>query len=373
MTYTAVSCGWYHTAALRSDGQIVVWGMSTWGQRTVPALPSGLSYVSLSAGAYHTLAIRSDGTVVAWGSNFYGETTVPSGLQTVRQVAAGALFSAAMGTDGSITVWGLNDYLQSPAPSGVAPAEMIALGDTFAVAVSCVSRFQASGQSAAAAGESGSIGVVTNGSGCVWSATSDSAWVVLTAGTESGGGATGAIAFEVSPNLTGVMRVGKISLSSDIDYTITQGAATAPEAPSAVAAAAGDQLASITFTDPSSDGGLPITNYEFSLDSGVSWTACSPAVTTSPIDVPGLTNGIAYSIQLRAVNGMGGGASSASVSVTPHGPAAKYLVTVSSTSPTAGGAVTVTAQLADSGDNAVPTVGQTVTWSTSFAGSGVAF
>ncbi|MCZ2473802.1 hypothetical protein G9H62_13230, partial [Aquirufa ecclesiirivi] len=49
------------------------------------------------------------------------------------------------------------------------------------------------------------------------------------------------------------------------------------------------------------------------------------------------------------------------------GAAAKYLVTSSNSSPTAGGTVTITAQLVDANNNPVTTSGNTVTWSKSDA------
>ncbi len=61
-------------------------------------------------------------------------------------------------------------------------------------------------------------------------------------------------------------------------------------------------------------GGLEITNYEYSLNSGSTWTALSPADATSPVTITGLTNGTSYNVQLRAINTLGGGAASATLS-----------------------------------------------------------
>lgn len=89
-------------------------------------------------------------------------------------------------------------------------------------------------------------------------------------------------------------------------------------APSNLTATAGDDTASISFT-PGQDGLSPITNYEYSLD-GTTWTALSPADTASPVTIPGLPNGVAQSISLRAINAIGEGSPSSTVSVTPVGP-----------------------------------------------------
>jgi hypothetical protein len=103
------------------------------------------------------------------------------------------------------------------------------------------------------------------------------------------------------------------SLASESSNAVTP--ATTPSAPTSLSATAGDGEASISFT-AGSDGGSGITNYEYSTN-GSSWTALSPADVTSPVTIVGLTNGVTYTIYLRAVNAVGSGASSSGVSVTP--------------------------------------------------------
>jgi LPXTG-motif cell wall-anchored protein len=79
-----------------------------------------------------------------------------------------------------------------------------------------------------------------------------------------------------------------------------------PDAPTNLVPTPGDAQATIAFT-PGADGGSPITNYEYSDDGGRTWTAFSPADTTSPVTISGLTNGETYRIVLRAVNAVGAG------------------------------------------------------------------
>lgn len=93
---------------------------------------------------------------------------------------------------------------------------------------------------------------------------------------------------------------------------------TTAQPPTNLVAVAGDDTASISFT-AGQDGLSAVTNYEYSLD-GTNWTALSPADTTSPVTIPGLSNGVASSISLRAVNAIGEGSASATVNVTPVGP-----------------------------------------------------
>jgi hypothetical protein len=90
---------------------------------------------------------------------------------------------------------------------------------------------------------------------------------------------------------------------------------SAPPAPTALSASAGNGSASISFTQ-ASDGGEAITNYKYSLNGGT-FTAFNPEVTTSPVVIGGLTNGVAYTIQLKGVNSLGDGTASASITVTP--------------------------------------------------------
>lgn len=80
---------------------------------------------------------------------------------------------------------------------------------------------------------------------------------------------------------------------------------------------AGANSLSVAFT-PGSDNGSSITNYEFSTDNGATWQVRTPTATTSPISIAGLTNGSTYTLRLRAINGAGSGAQSASTTSTPY-------------------------------------------------------
>ncbi|CAB4739148.1 unannotated protein [freshwater metagenome] len=88
-----------------------------------------------------------------------------------------------------------------------------------------------------------------------------------------------------------------------------------PPAPTALISTPLSSSAQIAFTDPISNGGATITNYEYSKNNGSTWQALSPVDATSPITVPGLTDGNTYTIKIRAVNSYGSGTASESVSV----------------------------------------------------------
>jgi uncharacterized repeat protein (TIGR02059 family) len=107
--------------------------------------------------------------------------------------------------------------------------------------------------------------------------------------------------------------------------------ASVPDAPQSLVATASNGSASISLTQGDAGTVAGITNYKYSID-GVNYSALSPADTSSPITIPGLTNGVSYTIYLKAVNSVGDSVASSSVSVVPvSGPP-----TVTSISPTSG-------------------------------------
>lgn len=88
---------------------------------------------------------------------------------------------------------------------------------------------------------------------------------------------------------------------------------TVPLAPTSLVATPAVTSASISFTAPESDGGSPITNFEYSFNQGKTWVAADPAIVAGPMSLTGLTNGARYDVVLRAVNANGPGATSESV------------------------------------------------------------
>jgi alpha-tubulin suppressor-like RCC1 family protein len=128
----AISGGYYHTIALRSDGTVWTWGGgydgelgdSTYSVVTAPVQVRALSgIIAIAAGDFHSLALKSDGTVWAWGYNGYGElgdsTTASEnfpvqvhGLTGITSVKAGSYHSVALKSDGTVWCWGYNVYGQ---------------------------------------------------------------------------------------------------------------------------------------------------------------------------------------------------------------------------------------------------------------------
>ncbi|MFM1964542.1 MAG: hypothetical protein RL134_267 [Actinomycetota bacterium] len=98
-----------------------------------------------------------------------------------------------------------------------------------------------------------------------------------------------------------------------------------PSAPRDVAAAAGDAQASVSWQSPDSSGSYPITNFEVRTSPG--GAPCVVPAPTTTCTIGGLTNGTAYTFEVRALNGAGWGSwSAASAPVTPNPSAAKSIL-----------------------------------------------
>lgn len=132
--WVKVSCGHYHTGAIKSDGSLWMWGYNNVGQlgdnsvapksSPVQTVSAGLSWVMVAGGGYHTAAIKTDNTLWMWGQNTEGQlgvndrTNRSSPIQTVsggsnwKSVACGANHSGAIKLDGTLWMWGLNDHGQ---------------------------------------------------------------------------------------------------------------------------------------------------------------------------------------------------------------------------------------------------------------------
>jgi hypothetical protein len=131
-------------------------------------------------------------------------------------------------------------------------------------------------------------------------------WANAKAATADIAGRTGVAVATITTNADGSTTISPPPSSSTIPNAPTIGTATA----------AGDGLASVTFTPPASNGGSPITLYTVtSTPDGR--TGSGPA---SPIDVTGLVNGKHYTFTVTATNAVGSSApSEASNSITTTG------------------------------------------------------
>jgi len=142
-----VDGGAYHSAALKRDGTVWVWGGNDYGQLgdgTIIDKNAPLQVVSLEpygikkvvAGDFFTVALMSDGTVWAWGDNDFGQLgdgtniqrTVPvqvkgeagtGFLSGITDIAAGSFHSLALRDDGTVWAWGYNFFGQLGDGSGL--------------------------------------------------------------------------------------------------------------------------------------------------------------------------------------------------------------------------------------------------------------
>ena len=105
-------------SAASPPGNVIAWGALA--QQPSPAdgasniVPAGLTNATaVSAGFGHQLALKSDATVVAWGERCVpgrpdlnqGQCNVPPGLSGVTAIAAGNATSFAV-ADGGVRAWG---------------------------------------------------------------------------------------------------------------------------------------------------------------------------------------------------------------------------------------------------------------------------
>jgi predicted RNA-binding protein with TRAM domain len=112
-----------------------------------------------------------------------------------------------------------------------------------------------------------------------------------------------------------VSAIGSGAASSSVDATPQ----ASPGAPTITAVSTGAGSAAVSFIAGYSGGGT-ITDYEYELSPGI-WT--SAGTTTSPLSIPSLANGTAYTVAIRAMTSSGAGAASqTSGFTTPEVPSA---------------------------------------------------
>jgi len=136
INWKQVSAGRSHTAAIKTDGSLWIWGEGTNGRlgtndttlRSTPVttFAGGNDWKQVSCGNNHTAAIKTDGSLWTWGGNTYGQignnttadrntpVTTFTGGNNWKSVSAGvsnAATTAAIKTDGSLWVWGHGRYI----------------------------------------------------------------------------------------------------------------------------------------------------------------------------------------------------------------------------------------------------------------------
>ncbi|WP_068777714.1 fibronectin type III domain-containing protein [Paenibacillus sp. FJAT-26967] len=114
-----------------------------------------------------------------------------------------------------------------------------------------------------------------------------------------------------------IVKAGNPGGSSAASNEVSATPGAVPLAPTNVTAVAGNGEATITFTAPINNGGLPIIQYEVTVSPGN--TIVTNA--SSPVTITGLTNGTSYTFTVKAINAAGKSeASAASNAVIPAAP-----------------------------------------------------
>lgn len=109
------------------------------------------------------------------------------------------------------------------------------------------------------------------------------------------------------------------SLTDTGTVSLTVAGPTVPAAPTIVSVEVAEGQATIAWTPPADDGGSPITGYVIERVNPSPLEIEFPALPASTATVTGLTNGVAHTFTVRAVNAVGRGpASAASSPVTPQ-------------------------------------------------------
>ena len=129
-----VACGYYNTAAIKTDGTLWTWGSNIYGQlgdstnvaksSPVQTITGGTNWKQVACGYKYTAAIKTDGTLWSCGYNGSGQlgdstiTHRSSPVQTIaggtnwKQVACGREHTTAIKTDGTLWTWGRDTYGQ---------------------------------------------------------------------------------------------------------------------------------------------------------------------------------------------------------------------------------------------------------------------
>lgn len=270
-----ISGGGEHWLALTTTGEVWTWGVNEYGQlgdgsRTDQLRPErveGLSnVVAVAAGARHSVALTADGVVHVWGANDVDQLgqgdgqegliadrpIAVAGLGGVTAVAVGWEYTVVLRSDGTMYGWGRAPF------STLGNAEGFSVTTPMLMPIDHVTSVEAGG----------GLTLVTRSDGSIWS------MGVNDAGELGQGSITPPTSRYSRPNPAPVPVVGlhDVSLMSvGQDDVLAVGVAdplpqgSTPEAPTEPGLSVGDGTATLTWSPPASDGGLPVTGYTASV------------------------------------------------------------------------------------------------------------
>ncbi|MGI6484634.1 MAG: fibronectin type III domain-containing protein [Candidatus Dojkabacteria bacterium] len=379
ITLSSISAGSSHTCGVGSDGNGYCWGYNAYGQlgnssytdSNIPvsvSMGSGITLSSISAGQYHTCGVGSDGNGYCWGYNAYGQlgngitgtsSNVPvlvsdgamGSSVTFSNISAGIFNTCGIGSNGNGYCWGGNQLgdgskIDSNVPVLVSKG-VFGAGTSFTVIE--------------ARGTSHTCGLLSNNRSFCWGYNNygqlgnmetvsrpTPSYVIMKKSPTIEFGSTPATSTTytsttamsaVSPTLSvGTVAVKLTNPDGQYDtYDISvQGP---PTVPLNLGATAGNTQVVLTWNVPSSDGGSSITDYiiQYSTDNST-WTTFNDGTSTNTTaTVTGLTNRTLYYFRVAAVNNIGTGPYTSSVTATPVNP----LPTVTNVTLNGGNAITL--------------------------------
>lgn len=202
-------------SAVKTDGTLWNWGSNTFGElgdnttdyrsSPVQTVAGGTNWLQVATGGFHSAAIKTDGTLWLWGQNSYGElgndntTNMSSPVQTVvggtdwYYVSCGRHFTAATKTDGSLWLWGDNSsgQLGNESTTNVSsPVQTVSFGTNWSQ-ISCGDDFMTAIKSDGSAwlwgqNNSGQLGTndSSNRSSPVQTISGDSYWSLISGGSD---------------------------------------------------------------------------------------------------------------------------------------------------------------------------------------------
>ena len=111
-TWSSISCGYFHTVSIKTDGTLWSWGYNPFGQlglnnTTYYSSPKQVgaltNWLSVSCGYFHTVSIKTDGTLWSWGRNNSGQLGLGNTTNYSSPKQVGALTSWTKLFKGSTT------------------------------------------------------------------------------------------------------------------------------------------------------------------------------------------------------------------------------------------------------------------------------
>ncbi|MGA9774212.1 MAG: BACON domain-containing carbohydrate-binding protein [Blastocatellia bacterium] len=162
-----------------------------------------------------------------------------------------------------------------------------------------------------AGGGPGGVNVMT-GAGCIWTAQSNAAWITITAGGSGSG--NGTVSYQVAAN-TGAARTGTLTIAGQT-FTLSQGAAGAPPAPTLTATALSATSIRIDWTF--APDGISVFKIERKTGTAGTYSQITFADTaTRTFTNTKLITHTTYCYRVRAYNGQDGPYSNEACATTP--------------------------------------------------------